>query len=44
MDLTYFGHSTFQIETEDVTLLFDPFFEETRTPRPIRERSPPTCS
>ena len=29
MDLTYFGHSTFQIETDDGTaLLFDPFFEE----------------
>lgn len=28
MDLTYFGHSTFQIETESVTLLFDPFFAE----------------
>jgi len=28
MDLTYFGHSTFQIETQGTTLLFDPFFEE----------------
>ena len=26
MDLTYFGHSTFQIETNGHTLLFDPFF------------------
>lgn len=25
MRLTYFGHSAFQIETDDVTLLFDPF-------------------
>lgn len=25
MDLTYFGHATFQIETDDTTLLFDPF-------------------
>ncbi len=28
MDLTYFGHSTFQIETDGTTLLFDPFFED----------------
>ncbi len=28
MDLTYFGHSTFQIETDDTTLLFDPFFAD----------------
>ncbi len=28
MDLTYFGHSTFQIETDGTTLLFDPFFSE----------------
>jgi L-ascorbate metabolism protein UlaG (beta-lactamase superfamily) len=28
MDLTYFGHSTFQIDTGDTTLLFDPFFED----------------
>jgi L-ascorbate metabolism protein UlaG (beta-lactamase superfamily) len=28
MDLTYFGHATFQIETGDNTLLFDPFFED----------------
>jgi L-ascorbate metabolism protein UlaG (beta-lactamase superfamily) len=28
MDLTYFGHSTFQIETEGTTLLFDPFFDD----------------
>jgi len=28
MDLTYFGHSTFQIETQGTTLLFDPFFDE----------------
>lgn len=27
MTLTYFGHSTFLLETEDATLLFDPFFE-----------------
>ena len=26
MELTYFGHATFQIETGDTTLLFDPFF------------------
>lgn len=26
MTLTYFGHSTFQIETGETTLLFDPFF------------------
>lgn len=26
MKLTYFGHSTFQIETGGTTLLFDPFF------------------
>lgn len=28
MKLTYFGHSTFQIETNGTTLLFDPFFTE----------------
>lgn len=28
MELTYFGHSTFQIETDDTTLLFDPFFAD----------------
>lgn len=28
MDLTYFGHSTFQLETEGTTLLFDPFFTD----------------
>ncbi|MFB6249405.1 MAG: metal-dependent hydrolase [Salinibacter sp.] len=28
MDLTYYGHSTFQLETGDTTLLFDPFFAE----------------
>ena len=28
MDLTYFGHATFQIETGDTTLLFDPFLVE----------------
>jgi L-ascorbate metabolism protein UlaG (beta-lactamase superfamily) len=28
MDLTYFGHSTFQINTDDTTLLFDPFFAD----------------
>jgi len=28
MDLTYFGHSTFQIDTGAHTLLFDPFFED----------------
>jgi L-ascorbate metabolism protein UlaG (beta-lactamase superfamily) len=38
MDLTYFGHSTFQIETGDVTLLFDPFFEE----NPHTETDPST--
>jgi L-ascorbate metabolism protein UlaG (beta-lactamase superfamily) len=26
MTLTYFGHSTFQIETGDTSILFDPFF------------------
>ena len=26
MELTYFGHATFQIETGGTTLLFDPFF------------------
>jgi L-ascorbate metabolism protein UlaG (beta-lactamase superfamily) len=26
MDLTYYGHATFQIETGGTTLLFDPFF------------------
>ena len=40
MDLTYFGHSTFQIETEDVTLLFDPFFEE----NPHTETDPGTLA
>ena len=38
MDLTYFGHSTFQIETADVTLLFDPFFAE----NPHTETDPST--
>jgi L-ascorbate metabolism protein UlaG (beta-lactamase superfamily) len=38
MDLTYFGHSTFQIDTEDVTLLFDPFFAE----NPHTETDPST--
>lgn len=28
MDLTYFGHSTFQLETDGTTLLFDPFFAD----------------
>lgn len=28
MKLTYFGHSTFQIETNGTTLLFDPFFTD----------------
>jgi L-ascorbate metabolism protein UlaG (beta-lactamase superfamily) len=28
MDLTYFGHSTFQLETKGTTLLFDPFFAD----------------
>ncbi|WP_022835417.1 metal-dependent hydrolase [Salisaeta longa] len=28
MTLTYFGHSTFQIETGGTTLLFDPFFND----------------
>jgi L-ascorbate metabolism protein UlaG (beta-lactamase superfamily) len=28
MTLTYFGHATFQIETNGTTLLFDPFFED----------------
>lgn len=28
MTLTYFGHSTFQIETSDTTLLFDPHFAD----------------
>jgi len=28
MELTYFGHATFQIETSDHTLLFDPFFAD----------------
>jgi len=28
MDLTYYGHSTFQLETGDTTLLFDPFFAD----------------
>lgn len=38
MDLTYFGHSTFQIDTENVTLLFDPFFAE----NPHTETDPST--
>lgn len=38
MDLTYFGHSTFQIETGDATLLFDPFFDE----NPHTETDPST--
>jgi len=38
MDLTYFGHSTFQIDTEHVTLLFDPFFAE----NPHTETEPST--
>ncbi|PSQ82230.1 MAG: metal-dependent hydrolase [Bacteroidetes bacterium QS_1_63_11] len=38
MDLTYFGHSTFQIDTEDATLLFDPFFAE----NPHTETDPST--
>lgn len=28
MDVTYYGHSTFQIETQGTTLLFDPFFAD----------------
>jgi len=28
MDLTYYGHSTFQLETQGTTLLFDPFFAD----------------
>lgn len=28
MELTYYGHSTFQIETDNTALLFDPFFAE----------------
>lgn len=28
MELTYFGHSTFQIETNGTTILVDPFFED----------------
>jgi len=28
MDLTYYGHSTFQLETGGTTLLFDPFFAD----------------
>ena len=28
MDLTYFGHATFQIETGGTTFLFDPFFAD----------------
>ncbi|PSQ95206.1 MAG: metal-dependent hydrolase [Bacteroidetes bacterium SW_9_63_38] len=28
MELTYYGHSTFQIETGGTTLLFDPFFAD----------------
>jgi L-ascorbate metabolism protein UlaG (beta-lactamase superfamily) len=38
MDLTYFGHSTFQIETDAATLLFDPFFAE----NPHTETDPAT--
>ncbi len=40
MDLTYFGHSTFQIETGNVTLLFDPFFAE----NPHTETDPRTLN
>jgi L-ascorbate metabolism protein UlaG (beta-lactamase superfamily) len=36
MDLTYFGHATFQIETGGTTLLFDPFFAD----NPHTETSP----
>lgn len=28
MELTYFGHSTFQVEVNGTTLLFDPFFAD----------------
>lgn len=28
MDLTYYGHSTFELETQGTTLLFDPFFAD----------------
>lgn len=28
MDLTYYGHSTFELDTGDVRLLFDPFFRD----------------
>jgi len=28
MELTYFGHSTFQVDTQGTTLLFDPFFDD----------------
>lgn len=28
MDLTYYGHSTFELETQGTTLLFDPYFED----------------
>ncbi len=38
MELTYFGHSTFQIETGGTTLLFDPFFED----NPHTETAPDT--
>jgi L-ascorbate metabolism protein UlaG (beta-lactamase superfamily) len=38
MELTYFGHSTFQIETDGTTLLFDPFFDE----NPHTETDPST--
>ena len=38
MDLTYFGHSTFQIDTENASLLFDPFFDE----NPHTETDPST--
>ncbi len=38
MDLTYFGHSTFQLRTGDTTLLFDPFFAE----NPHTETDPAT--
>jgi L-ascorbate metabolism protein UlaG (beta-lactamase superfamily) len=40
MDLTYFGHATFQIETGDTTLLFDPFFAE----NPHTETTPDALS
>jgi L-ascorbate metabolism protein UlaG (beta-lactamase superfamily) len=28
MDLTYYGHSTFQLDTQGTSLLFDPFFAD----------------